>query len=64
MMGNSWLGTTQYFGAMSQPPSLKAIAPWEGFSDVYREVIRRGGIPWTPFLKWVLLGIPGTFAQF
>jgi predicted acyl esterase len=53
------LGRTQYFAGMAQPPSLKALAPWEGFGDNYREVVRRGGIPWTPFLKWVLLGIPG-----
>ena len=59
MIGNSWLGSTQYFAGMAQPPSLKALAPWEGFADNYREVVRRGGIPWTPFLRWVLLGIPG-----
>lgn len=61
MAGNSWLGIAQYWAAMQQPPSLKAIAPWEGFSDVYREQSRRGGIPWSPFLRWVLMGIPGTF---
>jgi putative CocE/NonD family hydrolase len=59
MAGNSWLGISQYFAAMAQPPSLKAIAPWEGYSDMYRDMVRRGGIPWTPFLKWVLLGVPG-----
>lgn len=59
MAGNSWLGIAQYWAAMQQPPSLKAIAPWEGFSDMYREQSRRGGIPWSPFLRWVLMGIPG-----
>jgi uncharacterized protein len=28
-----------------RPPSLKAIAPWEGLGDFYRESICRGGIP-------------------
>lgn len=44
---------------MEQPPHLKAIAPWEGFSDQYRDTNRRGGIPWAPFSRWVLMGIPG-----
>jgi predicted acyl esterase len=62
MAGNSWLGISQYFAEMAQPPHLKAIAPWEGYSDMYRDMVRRGGIPWTPFLKWVLLGVPGIYA--
>ncbi len=62
MAGNSWLGISQYWAAMQQPPHLKAIAPWEGYSDLYRDMMRRGGIPWAPFLKWVLLGVPGMFA--
>ncbi|EXJ76365.1 uncharacterized protein A1O5_00873 [Cladophialophora psammophila CBS 110553] len=63
MAGNSWLGIVQYWAAMEQPPHLKAIAPWEGLSDVYRDLCRRGGIPWAPFLKWVLMGIPGRGLQ-
>ena len=59
MAGNSWLGVVQYWAAMEQPPHLKAIAPWEGFSDLYRDLSRRGGIPWAPFVKWVLMGVPG-----
>jgi predicted acyl esterase len=59
MAGNSWLGGIQYWAAMSQPPSLKAIAPWEGWADMYRDRMRRGGIPWVSFVKWVLLGVPG-----
>jgi len=30
---------------------------------MYRDMVRRGGIPWTPFLKWVLLGVPGRGRQ-
>lgn len=33
------------FIAAEQPPHLKAIAPWEGLGDFYREQIVRGGIP-------------------
>lgn len=28
-----------------QPPHLAAINPWEGFSDVYRDLVMRGGMP-------------------
>ncbi|KAM0143657.1 hypothetical protein ACHAO1_000758 [Botrytis cinerea] len=31
--------------AAENPPHLKAIAPWEGLGDFYRESICRGGIP-------------------
>jgi predicted acyl esterase len=44
MVGNSHLAITQYFCAATQPPSLKAIAPWEACSDLYREQFVRGGI--------------------
>ncbi|KAJ4506711.1 hypothetical protein HRR83_007762 [Exophiala dermatitidis] len=43
MAGNSYLAITQWFVAAQQPPSLKAIAPWEGLSDMYREQMCRGG---------------------
>ncbi|KAJ0341866.1 hypothetical protein KNSL1_010960 [Colletotrichum chrysophilum] len=41
------------FIAAEQPPHLKAIAPWEGLGDFYRESICRGGIP--NFEFWDLL---------
>ena len=44
MAGNSYLTIAQWFGADQKPPHLAAIAPWEGQSDAYREVILRGGI--------------------
>ncbi|KAL2205684.1 alpha/beta-hydrolase [Sarocladium strictum] len=53
MTGNSWLGTTQWFIAAQQPPHLKAMAPWEGLGDYYRDSICRGGIPDYSF--WGLL---------
>lgn len=38
--------------AAQQPPHLKAIAPWEGFSDLYRELLGRGGIPNPAFVDY------------
>ncbi|KAI5196325.1 alpha/beta-hydrolase [Aureobasidium subglaciale] len=40
---NSHLGIVQWFIAATQPPSLKAIAPWEANGDLYREQSVRGG---------------------
>jgi uncharacterized protein len=53
MAGNSWLGVAQWVTAAEQPPSLKCIAPFEGASDIYREIICRGGIPYSAFFEWV-----------
>lgn len=44
MGGNSHLAIIQWFIAALRPPSLKAIAPWEGCGDLYREQFARGGI--------------------
>jgi uncharacterized protein len=43
LAGNSHLGIVQWFIAATRPPSLKAIAPWEAASDLYREQFVRGG---------------------
>ncbi|KAK5043477.1 hypothetical protein LTR84_011946 [Exophiala bonariae] len=53
MQGNSWLAASQWSAAVQCPPSLKAIAPWEGFTDKYRDVVCRGGIPKTDFANFV-----------
>jgi predicted acyl esterase len=37
--------------AALQPPSLKAICPWEGFTDAYRDLMRPGGIREGGFLR-------------
>ena len=47
--GNSYLAIMQWFVAAEQPPHLAAIAPWEGMSDIYRDLVMRGGIPDFPF---------------
>lgn len=47
--GISWLAVSQWIIAATQPPHLKCIAPWEGFGDVYRDLLFPGGIP-RPFI--------------
>lgn len=44
LVGNSHLAIVQWFIAALNPPSLKAIAPWEGCGDLFREQFMRGGI--------------------
>ena len=53
MSGNSWLTASQWFIAGLEPPHLAAIAPWEGFSDHYRETSCRGGIPMPEFAELI-----------
>jgi predicted acyl esterase len=45
MSGTSYLAATQWFTAAEQPPHLAAINPWEGVSDIYRDLMLRGGMP-------------------
>lgn len=45
MAGNSYLAISQWFAAAEQPPHLAAIAPWEGYTDFYRDSLCRGGVP-------------------
>lgn len=42
--GISYYGANQWHVAAKQPSCLKAIIPWEGTSDWYREVFYHGGI--------------------
>jgi uncharacterized protein len=49
MSGTSYLTIAQWFTAAEQPPHLAAINPWEGLSDVYRDLVMRGGMPDTGF---------------
>lgn len=51
MSGTSYLAASQWFTAAEQPPHLVAINPWEGISDVYRDLVMRGGMPDTGFAK-------------
>ena len=59
LTGNSWLTISQWFIASSQPPSLAAIAPWEGGVDLYRADVGRGGIPDAQFANITLTSLYG-----
>ncbi len=51
MSGTSYLAISQWFTAAEQPAHLAAINPCEGFSDVYRDLVMRGGMPDTGFAE-------------
>nr|WP_245802166.1 CocE/NonD family hydrolase [Corynebacterium pacaense] len=56
MLGVSYLAISQYKVAALQPPALKAIVPWEGFSDAYRDFFTSGGIVENGFARvWLFL---------
>jgi len=44
LLGISYFAINQWFVANLNPPSLKAIIPWEGFADIYRDALYHGGI--------------------
>ena len=44
LLGISYYAINQWFVANLQPPSLKAMIPWEGFADIYRDALYHGGI--------------------
>lgn len=53
LLGVSYLAMNQYKVAAMNPPHLKAIIPWEGVSDLYKDWFYPGGvmeIGFTPFL--------------
>jgi putative CocE/NonD family hydrolase len=49
MLGVSYLAMSQYAVAALQPPALRAICPWEGLTDIYRDLVFRGGVRETGF---------------
>jgi predicted acyl esterase len=56
MLGVSYLAISQYKVAASHPPSLKAICPWEGFTDAYRDFFTPGGVVENGFARvWLFL---------
>jgi uncharacterized protein len=61
MAGNSWLALSQInFASRLAHPALKALAPWEGFSDFYRHTFNRGGRPHVrKFHKMITGGMAG-----
>lgn len=54
MAGNSWLAVIQWATAAERPPHLTCIAPWSGFTDVYRAMACRGGIPEVNFTNFIV----------
>ncbi|MFZ5476537.1 MAG: CocE/NonD family hydrolase [Myxococcota bacterium] len=70
LSGVSYLAITQYHVAACRayggraPPALKAIAPWEGFTDPYRDVARPGGLAEVGFgTFWWYLEVRETLAS-
>jgi putative CocE/NonD family hydrolase len=51
MLGVSYLAVSQYAVAALQPPALRAICPWEGFTDAYRDLTFPGGIRESGFTR-------------
>lgn len=52
LAGVSYYASTQWTVAARKPPHLKAICPFEGAADFYRDVIRHGGILSTFLQRW------------
>jgi predicted acyl esterase len=52
LMGVSYLAMSQWYVAALRPPHLCAIIPWEGVTDLYRELAFHGGIPETKFVRF------------
>jgi uncharacterized protein len=51
MLGVSYLAISQYAVAALRPPALRAICPWEGFTDAYRDLTFPGGVRETGFIR-------------
>jgi predicted acyl esterase len=50
LLGVSYLAMSQWRAAALRPPALKAICPWEGVTDLLRELAYQDGVPETGFL--------------
>jgi putative CocE/NonD family hydrolase len=57
MIGVSYLAISQWKAAALRPPHLRAIVPWEGMTDPYRDLLRPGGIQEAGFVKLWSLGL-------
>lgn len=56
MLGVSYLAISQYKAAALRPPHLRAIVPWEGFTDAYRDFFYPGGVREVGFSRlWTTL---------
>ena len=50
--GVSYLAMNQWKVAAMNPPHLKAIMPWHGMSNIYRDMMHTGGIEETSFFSY------------
>jgi uncharacterized protein len=58
--GVSYLAVAQWYAASTRPPHLKAIVPWEGVSDRYRDTRFPGGVPESLFsVEWKKRNVVG-----
>jgi predicted acyl esterase len=56
LLGVSYLAMSQYKVAGRRPQNLKAICPWEGMTDCYRDLMRPGGLDEHGFtLAWTTM---------
>ena len=53
LSGISYYAMNQWFVANLAPPSLKAIMPWEGAADLYRDALYHGGVLSVFMPNWV-----------
>lgn len=44
MVGESYFAQNQFLVAALQPPHLKTIVPFDGWTDIYRDVVYHGGL--------------------
>lgn len=59
MTGSSWLTVSQWWIASERPPHLAAIAPWEGWTDFYEDLVYRGGVPTFSFVDLLVTHLYG-----
>lgn len=57
MIGVSYLAISQWNAAAHKPPHLRAIVPWEGMTDPYRDLLRPGGIQEIGFVRMWARGL-------
>lgn len=56
LLGISYMAMNQWWVASLQPPHLKAMIPWEGAADLYRDAAYHGGI-FNNFMQTWYLGL-------
>ncbi len=60
MLGDSYFAMIQYLVAAQRPPHLKCIVPYDGNTDIYRDLCYQGGL----FYAWFMgMWLPDTIDQ-